>query len=61
MLHGYMNYNLDRFSDMEGQSESLSAVESFASLWDSINADRGFSWESNPWAWVLEFGVVATR
>jgi hypothetical protein len=27
-------------------------------LWDSINAKRGFSWESNPWVWVVEFEVV---
>jgi hypothetical protein len=24
-------------------------------FWDSINAKRGFSWESNPWVWVIEF------
>ncbi len=24
-------------------------------LWDSINKSRGFSWESNPWIWVLRF------
>jgi len=27
----------------------------FAELWDSINAKRGFSWESNPWCWVVDF------
>jgi hypothetical protein len=27
----------------------------FAELWDSINAKRGFSWQSNPWVWVIEF------
>lgn len=27
----------------------------YASLWDSLNAKRGHSWESNPWVWVLEF------
>ena len=29
--------------------------EEFAKLWDSINAKRGYSWESNPWVWVIEF------
>jgi hypothetical protein len=24
-------------------------------LWDSINARRGFSWQSNPWCWVISF------
>ncbi len=27
----------------------------FCNLWDSINAKRGYSWESNPWVWVIEF------
>jgi len=25
----------------------------FRALWDSINAGRGYSWDSNPWVWVL--------
>jgi len=28
------------------------------SIWDSLNAKRGYSWESNPWVWVLEFGSM---
>jgi len=27
----------------------------FHSLWDSINAKRGYPWEKNPWVWVVEF------
>ncbi len=27
----------------------------FAALWDSFNAKRGYSWESNPRVWVVEF------
>lgn len=27
----------------------------FELLWDSINAKRGFGWDSNPWVWVIEF------
>jgi len=27
----------------------------FRILWNSINAKRGFSWETNPWVWVIEF------
>jgi len=27
----------------------------FAQLWDFINAKRGYSWESNPWVWVVCF------
>jgi hypothetical protein len=31
---------------------------SFSTLWDSINAKRGFGWDKNPWVWVLEFKQV---
>ncbi len=27
----------------------------FRPLWDSINAKRGFGWNTNPWVWVVEF------
>ncbi len=27
----------------------------FHKLWDSINAKRGYSWEVNPWVWVISF------
>lgn len=37
--------------------ESLTAYTRahFANLWDSINAKRGYSWESNPFVWVIAF------
>jgi len=31
------------------------ARSAFMDLWDSLNAKRGYSWESNPWVWVYEF------
>jgi len=31
----------------------------FAKLWDSINAKRGYGWDSNPWVWVIEFERIA--
>lgn len=36
---------------------AFSAVDSFRSLWRSIN-DAG-SWEANPWVWVIEFKRVS--
>lgn len=27
----------------------------FHMLWDKINEGRGYSWDSNPWVWVVEF------
>lgn len=32
--------------------------EEFAALWDQLNADRGYSWDSNPWVWRVEFKRV---
>jgi len=29
--------------------------DGFIALWDSINAKRGYSWDTNPWVWVYEF------
>jgi hypothetical protein len=36
---------------------AASAVESYQSLWDSINAGSGHAWELNDWVWVVEFKV----
>lgn len=35
-----------------------SAREGFRDLWDSLNAKRGFPWDSNPWVFVLSFERV---
>ena len=32
--------------------------DAYAHLWDSLNAKRGHSWATNPWAWVIEFRKV---
>ena len=45
-LHGYV------------PDDCLDYRNPFAKLWDSINAKRGFSWESNPWVWVVKFEVI---
>jgi hypothetical protein len=34
---------------------ALSALDSFESLWQSLNAERGYGWGRNPWVWVIEF------
>ena len=41
-----------------GEFISGSARDAFSRLWDSINAARGYSWESNPWVWVIDFKVI---
>ena len=35
------------------------AQSAFQYLWDSINAKRGYGWESNPHVWIIEFKKVA--
>lgn len=34
---------------------SDTAKNAFKLLWDSINAKRGYSWNINPWVWVVTF------
>jgi len=38
-----------------GETTALNPKGKFVNLWDSINAKRGYPWESNPWVWVIEF------
>ncbi|HIP71615.1 MAG TPA: hypothetical protein EYH05_09500 [Anaerolineae bacterium] len=35
--------------------ENIHWADKFIRLWDGINANRGYPWESNPWVWVIEF------
>lgn len=37
---------------------SRDAQCAFEELWDSINGSGDFSWEANPWVWVVEFERV---
>jgi hypothetical protein len=63
-----IDINVERLQDItwqdakkEGSNHSLAGIlpatykECFKDLWDSINDKRGYSWESNPWVWVIEF------
>lgn len=43
---------------IEGPFLDGTAVEAFSRLWDSINAKRGYGWESNPWVWAVTFRKV---
>ncbi len=42
----------------QNDSVTLRARPKFVYLWDKINSDRGYSFESNPWVWVVGFKVV---
>jgi len=36
----------------------IDARVAFRVLWDSINAKRGYSWDTNPWVWAVEFMMI---
>lgn len=40
--------------------EGCYPIASFAALWDSLNAKRGYSWDSNPFCWKLTFALAAS-
>lgn len=53
----YYKYPIERYED---GFPAFSAVESFETLWDSINGKprkdgKDISWAANPWVWVIEF------
>ncbi len=33
----------------------------FERLWDSINKNRGYGWNVNPWVWVVEFKKIERK
>jgi hypothetical protein len=39
-------------------SRNATCREHFIFAWSSINAKRGYSWESNPWVWAITFEVI---
>jgi hypothetical protein len=55
---------LQSITNMDAEQEGVdadtifllgSARYKFMDLWNKINANRGYSWDSNPWVWVIEF------
>jgi hypothetical protein len=50
---GKTYYGIDR-ADVWEQDPRLT----YKRLWNSINDDRGFGWDANPWVWVLEYKAV---
>lgn len=60
---------LQEISEWDAREEGVSLPEdhasyrephklAYANLWDSLNASRGYGWESNPWVVALTFSVI---
>lgn len=32
----------------------------YQKLWDRLNAKRGYSWDTDPWVWVVSFRDIST-
>ena len=44
--------------DLRTHDNDWDLRDCYSHLWDSINAKRGFGWDSNPWVWVVGFERV---
>lgn len=44
---------------MRGDGYCTSPIDSFRTLWDSINAARGYGWDVNPHVFVYQFRLVS--
>lgn len=57
---GYTRWDCQLHGDHRlcGEDDPPDIHDAFISLWDSINAKRGYGWDANPWVWVIEFRGV---
>ena len=46
------------FPYMHKRGDARTLHGDFARLWDSINAERGYGWDVNPWVWAISFEVI---
>lgn len=43
------------------QQPHVNPVKAYRDLWNSINAKRGFGWDTNPYCWVISFKRLAQQ
>jgi hypothetical protein len=56
VAEGIERYGDDNWVDYSGDRAFTRIPRySFSTLWDSLNAKRGYSWDSNPWVWRYKF------
>ena len=54
-IRAFENKHGVRYGKDEADCWEREPVTPFKRLWDTINAARGYPWEFDPWAWVVEF------
>ena len=58
-------YSLEHIlgSEVWGEGELAPRIKrlGFQALWDSLNARRGYGWESNPWVFAISFKLVENK
>lgn len=45
------------YTDVEAEGIAPPRADDFVTLWDGLNAPRGYSWEANPWVIAVSFEV----
>jgi hypothetical protein len=53
------NVAASRLARLTEDAANSAAKVWFRDLWDSINAARGFGWNTNPWVWAVSFEPLA--
>lgn len=51
----FNNWGVENNAHLTYVESDQIGIASFRTLWDSINAKRGFGWETGCWCWVIEF------
>jgi hypothetical protein len=46
---------LQSISEADAIAEGVGSISEYQQLWDKLNKNRGYPWESNPPVWVVEF------
>ncbi len=54
-------YELDRIFDSLLPDDDSGLPLAWRAVWDSINAKRGYPWESNPWVWVYSYRAATAE
>lgn len=52
----YKNISIDE--EIPFEIEARLTKDIFANEWDAIYSKNGFSWQSNPWVWVINFKLI---